>query len=177
MIKVTFMNTDSVRIKREELERFCRDIFLRLGLTEDDAATAGGQQECVVWLADGPISPVKGEVAHVHFTVTLTTILDTWVYANIVLTDDLPIRTYDIVGLQVYGANIVAARISIPGFAWKPGVLCQPANNTPSHPLFRNGGLGVWATFNPVSMPGLEFISSTAAGPTAYHGVLDVMPR
>jgi len=34
------MNHDSVRIKREELERFCRDVFLRHGLTEDDAATA-----------------------------------------------------------------------------------------------------------------------------------------
>ena len=145
--------------------------------SEDNAATAGGQQECVVWLADGPIAPVKGEVHHIHFTVTLTTILNVWVLAQIVLTDDLPIRTYDLVGAQVYGANIVAFRIAIPGFAWKPGALCQPANNTPSHPLFRNGGLGVWATFTPLSMPALQFISSTAAGPTAYHGVLDVIPR
>lgn len=145
--------------------------------SEDNAATAGGQQFCGVWLADGPISPVSGEIHHVHFTVSLTTILNTWVLGNITLTDDLPVRDFDIVGGALVGANIIAFRIVVPGYAWRPGAVCQPTVQAPNHPLFRNGGLGVWCRFNPVSLPSIEIASSTAAATGTLNGVLDVIPR
>ena len=145
--------------------------------SEDNAATAGGQQECIVWLADGPIAPVHGEIHHVRFTISVTTVIDLWTLAAITLIDDLPVRNYDIVGLSLVGANNVAARIVIPGFAWRPGALCQPSVNTPNHPLFRNGGLGVWGTFEPTTLPKLELCTSVAGATGTLNGVLDVIPR
>jgi len=124
--------------------------------------TAAARQWIIVWLADGPITPVRGRIITVRGTTTDTLTPGAWTNCNITLDEDLPSGRYQLVGMRALSAGLVAARAVPRGGGWRPGVLgCDdPQDN--SHPIFRYGGLGVFFEFAHNEVPSIDFLSNSA---------------
>jgi len=125
---------------------------------------AGAQRGSgLVWLSDGPISPdTSGEFFTIRATGTTT--LSTYAWTNCALTfnDTLPAGTYDIVGMHAFSTGAIAARLVIPQYAWRPGVICSTGVNVYSGEKFRYGNFGVFGSFSHMTPPTVDFLSSSA---------------
>jgi len=135
--------------------------------------TAAEGQWVVLLLSDGPITPVTGDIRTVRATAAITLTAGQWTNGNITLDEDLPVGTYQVVGMRALSAGLVAARLVFRGGAWRPGCLgCDdPQDN--SHPIFRYGQLGVWGEFPHNVVPSVDFLSITAD--TAEELFLDLI--
>lgn len=127
----------------------------------------------LVWLSDGPMKPTtSGQIFTVRATGAASLVTATWVNTALTLGQTLPIGTYQIVGLRCWGANAVAARIVIPGYAWRPGAPCLNAEDNNEWGDFRLGGTGVWAQFQHTVPPSLDVLGVTD---TAQVVLLDLI--
>ena len=68
----------------------------------------------------------------------------------------LPQGRYAIVGMDVIGTNLAAARLIVPGAFFRPGCLGRNAVGNVPNPVFTDGSLGVWGIINSVNLPALE---------------------
>lgn len=123
---------------------------------------AAQRQWLVVWLADGPVEPVAGRVVTVRATGATALVADTWGNVPITMIENLPRGRYQIVGLRARAAGLVAARIVIPGQAWRPGVLGVDAQEDLEHPMFRYGQLGSFGEFEDTDLPSVDCLSVSA---------------
>lgn len=119
-------------------------------------------QWCVVWFADGPIAPAAGDIFSVVATGATALVASTWTNVPLTLDEDLPRGRYAIVGARFRSAGCVAGRIVTIGGRWRPGALGVDAQDDLEHPMFRLGGLGVWAEFEDVDSPSADFLSVSA---------------
>jgi len=143
---------------------------------ECDANPAGAEQLSVlVWLADGSVVVVSGEVWTVNCHITLAQLAGAWAFSEITFPDSLPVGDYQIIGARAQIAGGVGFRFVPVGAAHRPGGIV--AQDTGSHDPWaqRFGRLGVWAEFNTVQPPGMEVMSSAAAGSATYECYIDVI--
>jgi hypothetical protein len=124
------------------------------------------------WLVDGPLQPVQGQIFSVRFTTGITLADGVWTNGNITFQQDLPFGDYQVVGLSVRSANLVAARLVFPGGRWRPGVLGRNAIGDVDNPHFRHGMSGVLGEFNSNTPPSLDAVGVTD---TAQVGILDLI--
>ncbi len=107
----------------------------------------------IVWLADGPVSPVSAaDIFTIRATNATALTSGAWTNVNITLDDVLPVGRYALVGMRAESTNMLAARVVVPGYAWRPGVL---GCNTGSHRedwRFRRGFIGEWCQFDEVTL-------------------------
>lgn len=144
---------------------------------EEDANPAAAEQHAVVvWLADRDIAPVSGKMYGVRFTVTLTLVVNTWAFGVIDTIDDLPSGNYAVVGARLVAAAGIAARFVPIGEKSRPGFPVQASVAERQSLLFRYGWLGEWFRFSTTQLPGIECLTSAAAGAAAYDGFMDVIP-
>lgn len=120
------------------------------------------RQWLVVWLADGPVAPVGGRVVTARATGVTTLVADTWGNVPITMIENLPRGRYQIVGLRARSANLVAARVVIPGQAWRPGVLGVNAQTDREHPMFRYGRVGSFGEFEDTDLPSVDCLANVA---------------
>lgn len=139
----------------------------------DSNPTAAAAQWVLYWLADGPISPVTGDMFTVRFTDTATLAADAWTASDFILSDTLPVGRYAIVGMRAQSAGLVAARLIFRGGEWRPGVIGADTDAQKDHPMFRYGQFGVFGEFDSRVPPRVEYISISAD--TAEEGQLDLM--
>lgn len=141
--------------------------------------TPGGaeQHTVIVFLAPTPLNRVDGNVYTVHFECTPTLAAGVWAYSEIVLVDDVPVGTYDVVGARVESDTSIAFRFNPVGGPYRPGGMCVPSNAYKEPNLQRFGGLGVWFTFNSVQLPGIELLDSAATGAEKQSGYFDLIPK
>lgn len=114
-----------------------------------------------IWLADGPITPTKGKIFTVRATGAASLVTASWVNTALTFGQTLPAGHYQVVGLRVWGANLVAARLFFVGSGWRPGV---PALNTEDNnewPDFRFGNMGVLGEFDNTTPPTLDCMGVT----------------
>ncbi len=118
----------------------------------------------LVWLADGKPVQASGAIRTVRCTIPTTTIVLDWTNQILTFTQTLPAGRYAVVGMRVVAANGIAARLIFIGGSWRPGALV--ALNAPDkiHPVFRNGGLGIWGEFEFDQPPSVEILCSAATG-------------
>lgn len=125
---------------------------------------AGAQRGTgLVWLSDGPVvADSNGEVFTIRATGTTT--LSTYAWTNVTLTfnDVLPAGTYEIVGMSAFSAGAIAARLVIPQYQWRPGVICSTSANVYGAEKFRYGNFGVFGQFTHMTPPTVDFLSSSA---------------
>lgn len=127
-----------------------------------------------VWLADGPITPVKGEVHTVYMTDTdLVCTIGTWVSGEVAITPDLPAGKYQIVGARAWTAYNCLARFIFREETNRPGFLTCNDKFFHADPVFRHGRLGVWGTFDPNMPPKIEVCSSRAG--TGIYARVDLI--
>lgn len=130
-----------------------------LGLADPAAAE---QISGIVFLADGAVTPVSGEIFTVRATGSITGSAGAWVSGNLTFSQTLPVGRYSVVGARVEGANLVAGRFIPIGASHRPGVIANADDDDREHNLFRYGGLGSWFEFDSVTPPSLEILASGA---------------
>jgi len=136
--------------------------------------TAAALQWLLMWLADGPIRPVTGEMFTNRFTGTTTLVVDVWTNGTITPDDRLPAGRYAVVGMRAISAGIVAARLVFPGEqGYRPGVLGALLDDNHDWPGFRFGGMGIFGEFEHNQIPSVEYLSSVAD--TAEEVYLDLI--
>lgn len=138
-----------------------------------NAAAGANIGRGVVWLADGPITPVSGDVRSVRVTGTTTAVAETW--TNVALTFDqaLPAGRYQVVGARMFGASMIAFRFVFPGYPWRPGGIGTSSATLVEPPEQRFGNLGVWGDFAHNAPPTMDILCT--AGDTAQTGVIDLI--
>ena len=125
---------------------------------------AGAQRGSgLVWLSDGPITPdSNGEFFTIRATGTTTLATYAWTNCTLTFNDTLPAGTYEIVGMHAISAGAIAARLVIPQYPWRPGVICSTGVNVFSGTQVRYGNYGVFGSFTHMTPPTVDFLSSSA---------------
>lgn len=129
----------------------------------------------LVWFGDGPVQPVNGDIYSIRATASITAVATSWVSGELTFGQDLPVGNYDVVGLRVREAGMVAARLNFKGGAFRPGVPGAVAMDDKISEMFRHGRAGVFGTFHTNTPPAIEIIA--AAGAINPVVILDVIPR
>jgi hypothetical protein len=128
----------------------------------------------LVWLSDGNLSPVDGEIFTVRCTGAASLSAGSWVASNLTFTQDLPFGEYQVVGMRAVGTNLVAARLIFPGGSWRPGVPAVNAISDEDFHHLRNGMTGVWDTFDYNQPPTLECLGVTDSAQTIFLDLIKV---
>lgn len=122
----------------------------------------------LIWLSDGKMQPITGEVFTVRCTTSISLSAGTWVNGNITFSQTLPNGTYQVVGMRARGTNLVAARLVFKGAAWRPGV---PAINSVSDRgnwHMRQGDLTVFGSFEQTNPPSVDALGVTDSSQTIF---------
>jgi len=143
---------------------------------EHDGNPAAAEQTTIgVLLSDGKVSPATGEIIVVNATITLAQLAGAWSFSEITFPDTLPVADYSVVGARVIAAGGVLFRFVPVGESHRPGgIVAQGANDKDAWEM-RYGRMGEWFKFNTVQPPGVEMLSSAAAGAATYQIYLDVI--
>ena len=135
---------------------------LNVQASNDAAAGSETRVSAIVILSDGPITPVTGKIFTVKATASETLTAYEWTNAAITFTQDLPAGKYQIVGMRAESAGLIAARLVIPGYSWRPGVIGRTSSYQPDIEIFRRGNFGVFGEFAHNRPPTVDFLSSSA---------------
>jgi len=122
---------------------------------------AAAQSYHGVWLADGPLVPVNGNIRTVRATLAISLVVTGWTNGAITFPVSLKSGQYQVVGMRCGSANGVFARLVFPGQAWRPGVPMINDEVDRDVPLFRNGMAGVWGVFDSASPPTVDALGVT----------------
>lgn len=124
----------------------------------------------LIWLADGPIAPVAGDIHTVRATAAHAGIALGWGNGAITFAQTLPVGRYQVVGMRANAntaaaATTLAMRLVFPGGVWRPGTYTSNVHASPDAQdgIFRNGRLGVWGEFHTNAPPTLDVFGSTQA--------------
>lgn len=129
-----------------------------------------------VFLSDGPIEPITGEIFHARITATLAAATaGVWQNAEITFDDPLPVGRYALVGAHVVTADGMLYRFNPVGASHRPGGVCVTGYGVKGDPLFRHGNLGVWCEFEHLTPPSIEILTSETATATAVVAILDLI--
>lgn len=140
------------------------DVFVQNG--------AAVMNRAFIWLADGPIQPVKGKIFTVRATGAASLVTASWVNTALTFQQTLPSGHYQCVGLRVWGANLVAARLFFVGSPWRPGVPALNSEDQWDMNKWRFGNMGVLGEFDNTVPPTLDCMGVTD---TAQVVLLDLV--
>jgi len=123
---------------------------------------AAAQSYHGVWLADGPLQPVTGNIRTLRATAAVTVVVTGWTNGALTFPVSLKAGRYQVVGMSVRSVSAVFARLVFSGGGWRPGCpVCQDEVSR-DHPLFRNGMAGVWGEFDSASPPTIDLLGVTS---------------
>lgn len=122
----------------------------------------------MIWFGDGPVVPASGAMFTVRATAGITQADGVWTNGAITFSQDLPVGSYDVVGLRVQAAGLVAARLVFVGGGFRPGVLGAITPAALDVPTARYGRSGVLGTFDSRSPPTLEVVGVTGTAQEVY---------
>lgn len=143
------------------------------GLELDGLCNAAQQMLGLIWLSDGAITPVTGNMFSVFFDVAGNCGANAWGNGALTFRQTLPVGRYACVGAYLCGATTTAFRFVPVGYAHRPGALGSLIANTHISPYFRMGRLGSWFEFDSLTPPTVDRIGSAAGATT--HGVMDLI--
>ena len=124
---------------------------------------AAEESWCIVWLADGPIVPIKGNIFTIRVTGAAAALTaGAWNNRALTFDEDLPRGRYQLVGMRPESAGLVAARAVFVGGGWRPGALgCNVIEDLQSN-VFRYGNMGILGEFEDIEPPTIDFLSVSA---------------
>lgn len=120
------------------------------------------RETVLVWLGDGALEAVSGEIFTVKLTGTTTLVANAWSLVPLTILQQLESGKWGIVGMRAISAGGVAARLVIPGSSWRPGCIAFDAENDIDIQRFRRGKAGLWGEFSHSFLPQVEFLSISA---------------
>lgn len=141
-------------------------------LAAEDAAGAA-RTTAIVWLSDGPIQPVAGDIRTFRATGTTTLVANAWSPVPLTLDQVLPVGNYTLVGARVVCAGGQAFRFIAQREAYRPGGIAFDADSDLDVERFRRGRAGAWFDFTQRSVPQVEVLSNSAdAAETVFLDVI-----
>jgi hypothetical protein len=136
------------------------DVFVQNG--------AAVMNRAFISLCDGPVKPVIGKVYTVRCTGAAPLTTATWANTPLTFLQTLPAGHYQVVGMKVWGANAVAARLFFVGSGWRPGVICGNSEANEGWIDYRYGNSGVWGEFDNTTPPSLDVMGITDSAQVVY---------
>jgi len=136
-------------------------------LAED--GTGGQYSGMLAWLSDGPVTPVTGKVFTVRATGTTTLTPYSWTNVSLTFYQTLPAGRYQIIGMRARSTGLIAARLVIPGYSWRPGVIGFDAASDIGPDRFRYGKCGVFGEFDHDAPPTVDCLSRSADTSQVFH--------
>lgn len=127
--------------------------------------TAGGaiQKYCFLGLIDQDNRNIpQGEIITLQATASITSGNKVWGAGTLAFNQTLPVGVYSIVGMDAVGANLLAARLILPGTLARPGCLARVSEATKPDQGFRAGKMGEWGRFSNTAPPVIELFGSAA---------------
>ena len=125
-------------------------------------------------MQDGPSAPVNGEILTIRATASITLVDGVWTNGNITFDQVLPVGDYNIVGMRAEGTGLVAARLVIQGYPWRPGIVGRTTVAQDDLDMMRFGRSGVLGTFNNNVPPTLDAIGATGTTQVIYLDLIKV---
>jgi len=134
-----------------------------LAVEVTNSAAGPNNMYTTLGLALAPIGPIpNGDIFSMRGTGTTTVTASLWSQCAITWADTLPNGRYAVVGLNAFGTTAIAARLIFQDIPWRPGCVAGATDVVIQDEMFRNGGLGVWGSFNNYAMPNVEFLCNAA---------------
>jgi len=128
-----------------------------------------------VWLCDGPITPVSGEIFHINATATIVQLDSAWVNTEIDFRQTLPVGRYQVVGAYCWMADLMLFRFVPIGESHRPGGVGGIALGSELPDVQRDGGLGVWFEFDQITPPSVDILANVGATGTDVQMILDLI--
>lgn len=144
-----------------------------ISLEASRAVVAAADAYALMWLFPRPPSKAPGQIRTVQFTSTITISEGTWASGSISIVPTLQAGTYQIVGMQTYGTNLLASRLVFVNAPLRPGCLAQGAQGEWNSDMLRRGNIGVWGTFTNTTVPTIQHFGVGAG--TTQIGYLDLI--
>lgn len=117
----------------------------------------------VAWLCDNYPGVVKpADAFTIRATSATAAIAGSWVNVALAFDDAIPVGRYSIIGMRGQSTNMLAARLVVPGFAWRPGVLGCAGAAARDDRRFRYGNLGEYAQFDSTVLFSVEVLCAAA---------------
>jgi hypothetical protein len=136
------------------------DVFVQNG--------AAVMNRALLWLCDGPPKSTTGKIYTIRATASITLATATWANGALTFGQTLPAGHYQVVGMRVFSANGVAARLFFVGGAWRPGVPVVNTENDNEWIDFRYGYTGVWGEFDNTVPPSVDVLGVTDTAQVIY---------
>lgn len=136
---------------------------------------AADRQHVIVWLADGPIAPVKGPIFSVRVTGGSAAVAGAWTTTAFTFEEDLPAGRYQIVGFRPVSTTMIAARLVFVGGGWRPGAYGVDTYYDQQSNIFRFGNMGVWGEFEDLEPPSAEILCNAADAAAVQEFWLDLV--
>ncbi len=152
------------------------DVNESLEAEEDGTIAAATEQHLIgVWMSDGALSPVTGEVFTINANVEPPRVANSWEFSEITFPDSLPVADYTVVGARLVDAIGILFRFVPVGAVNRPGGISasQPNGKDPWNQRF--GRMGEWFNFNTVQPPGVEVITAVDSAAIELELYIDVI--
>lgn len=117
----------------------------------------------LVWLADGAMARINGNIFTVRATGAASLSAGSWVNTALTFDSTLPAGTYNVVGMRAQGANLVAARLVLVGQGYRPGVPAVNGTGDREWLYGRMGAIGSFGTFDVNQPPTVDCLGVTDA--------------
>jgi len=131
---------------------------------------ANGQySNALLFLSDGPLTPVTGPIFTIRATNASTLTARAWTNGALTFSQTLPRGTYQVVGMRAQSAGLIAARLVFPGLSQRPGCIGFDADGDLEPQRFRKGNAGVWGEFVHDAPPTVDFLSVSADSSQVVH--------
>lgn len=142
------------------------DVFVQNG--------AAVMNRALLWLSDGAVKPVNGNIFTVRATASATLVTASWVNSALTFQQTLPAGDYQCVGARMWSANGVASRLFFVGGAYRPGFPMLNAEDNNEWSDFRMGNIGVLGQFNNVVPPTVDFLGVTDTAEVVFLDLIKV---
>jgi len=119
-------------------------------------------QWVLIWFADGKPTPVSGRIITARATVANALTAGAWSLNTLTFDEQLPRGRYSIVGLRGVSTSMVACRLVIPGYGWRPGCLGSLLVTDIANDMFRYGNMGELGQFEDVDNLQVETLANAA---------------
>lgn len=122
-----------------------------------------------LWFSFGHAAIPAGPIYRLRFTAAIVGAAGVWASGALTPDSTLPQGTYAVVGMDLFGTNVVVGRLIFPGSFFRPGCLARNATGGIPYAGFTNGSMGLYGTFKSVNLPQLEiFCSGASAAQTVF---------
>lgn len=136
----------------------------------NDASSGNTELSGVVFLSDGAVAPVTGNIIRWRATATTSSTAGVWTNNTLTFSTSLAEGTYSVVGMRIEGAHAIAGRLVFQNSSnIRPGCIAVGSAAKLDYELFRNGNLGTWGSFTNLTPPTIDFLTDGTSETAAIY--------